>query len=221
MKTAIFCDFDGTISRRDVGYSIFHHFSNGKNDELLPDWKSGRMSTRECLTREAEMVRATAEEIYAYVDQFEIDRGFADFTDLCDRSDVPLFITSDGLDFYIRRLLDKHGLHHMHFTANVGLVRNGGIEVSFPTENISCERCGTCKGERIQRFREEAKEPQRVIFVGDGYSDVCATREADVIFAKKDLAQYCLENNISYLEYDTFFDVARLMLDRGFLLEKE
>jgi len=221
MKTVLFCDFDGTISRRDVGYSIFHHFSNGKNDELLPDWKAGRISTRECLLREAEMVHASAEDIYRYVDQFELDRGFADFVARCDKSRVPLFITSDGLDFYIRRLLEKNDLAHLEFTSNIGRVQNGGIEISFPVENKSCRRCGTCKGERIQRFREEAGEPHRVIFVGDGHSDVCATGEADIIFAKKDLARYCLANDISYLGYDTFFDVSLLLVQHGYLLDEE
>ena len=78
MRTAVFCDFDGTITRRDVGYNIFHHFSGGKNDALLPDWKARRMTTRECLLREAAMVKASAEEIYRFIDQFEIDPGFGD-----------------------------------------------------------------------------------------------------------------------------------------------
>jgi 2-hydroxy-3-keto-5-methylthiopentenyl-1-phosphate phosphatase len=79
MKTVVFCDFDGTISRRDVGYSLFHHFSKGQNELLLPDWKSGKMSSRECLTREAAMVHASSDEIFAFLEQFEIDPGFVQF----------------------------------------------------------------------------------------------------------------------------------------------
>ena len=63
MKLALFTDFDGTISKRDVGYSLFHHFSDGKNDLFLPDWKEGRMTTRECLLKEAELVTATKAEL--------------------------------------------------------------------------------------------------------------------------------------------------------------
>ena len=166
-------DFDGTITRRDVGYSIFHHFSGGRNDELLPDWKAGRMSTRTCLTLEAKLVNATPEEVYRFIDQFEIDEGFIDFVALCDSNGAPLFVASDGLDFYIRYILDKNNLSHLGIRTNVGKLENGTLKVEFPYDNISCPRCGVCKGERIQQFRQGANGAYRVVFIGDGYSDAC------------------------------------------------
>lgn len=217
MKTAVFCDFDGTITRRDVGYNIFHHFSGGKNDALLPDWKARRMTTRECLRREAELVKGSAEEIYRFIDQFEIDPGFVDFVELCRRNDSPVFVASDGLDFYIKYILKKHGLGEMGLKTNAGRPENGGLTVEFPHENTTCSHCGVCKGERIQQFREETGGAYRVAFVGDGYSDSCATREADLIFAKKDLERYCLEHNIAYLKYDDFHDVSRQLVEQGYL----
>lgn len=219
MKIAVFCDFDGTITRRDVGYSIFHHFSGGKNDELLPDWKAGRMTTRTCLTLEAAMVKAPAEEIYRFIDQFEIDEGFPGFVSLCENNSVPVLVASDGLDFYIKYILGKYNLGHLELKTNVGRPENGGLTVEFPHDNVSCPSCGVCKGERIQQYRDGMQEAGRVLFVGDGYSDACAAREADVIFAKKDLEQYCLTNNIAYLKYDTFFDVSRDLIKQGYLTE--
>lgn len=217
MKTAVFCDFDGTITRRDVGYNIFHHFSGGRNDELLPDWKAGRMTTRECLRREAAMVKASAEEIYRFIDRFEIDPGFLSFVDLCGKNDCPVIVASDGLDFYIKYILGKHGLGEMGLKTNVGRPESGGLTVEFPHENHTCSHCGVCKGERIQQFRQETRGVYRIVFVGDGYSDACATREADIILAKKDLERYCLEHNISYFKYDNFHDVSRNLVEQGFL----
>jgi 2-hydroxy-3-keto-5-methylthiopentenyl-1-phosphate phosphatase len=218
MRTAVFCDFDGTVTRRDVGYSIFHHFSGGQNDALLPDWKAERITTRDCLTQEAAMVRASAEEIYDFIDRFEIDRGFEPFISLCESNKVPVFVASDGLDFYIKHILSKYNLDHLVLPTNVGRPENGGLTVEFPHDNETCPRCGVCKGERIQQFRRSAAGHYRVVFVGDGYSDACATREADLIFAKKDLEQYCLENNIAYLTYDTFFDISRKLVEQGYLI---
>ncbi len=217
MKTAVFCDFDGTITRRDVGYSIFHHFSGGKNDELLPDWKAGRMTTRTCLTLEAAMVKASADEIYRFIDQFDLDEGFTQFVSLCEKNAAPVLVASDGLDFYIKYILGKHNLDHLELKTNVGRPENGGLTVEFPHQNVSCPRCGVCKGERIQQFRERAGEDYRVVFVGDGYSDACATREADLILAKKDLERYCLANDIAYLKYNDFFDVSRILVEQGYL----
>jgi 2-hydroxy-3-keto-5-methylthiopentenyl-1-phosphate phosphatase len=60
-------------------------------------------------------------------------------------------------------------------------------------------------------------EPVRTVFIGDGYSDTCAAHEADLLFAKKDLALYCLEKHIPFTEYDTFDDVAAQLIFAGYL----
>jgi 2-hydroxy-3-keto-5-methylthiopentenyl-1-phosphate phosphatase len=217
MKTLVFCDFDGTISRRDVGYSLFHHFSGGRNDLLLPDWKAGRMSSRECLTREAEMVTASSTEILTFLDQFEIDPGFASFVELCRKNNTDLVILSDGLDFYIHRILARNGLTDLSVICNIGKLDGSGLTIEFPRTNRECARCGSCKGEIIEEHRARHQEPTRTVFIGDGYSDTCATRAADLLLAKKDLERYCLKQDIKYTKFDTFFDVARVLAERGYM----
>jgi 2-hydroxy-3-keto-5-methylthiopentenyl-1-phosphate phosphatase len=46
-----------------------------------------------------------------------------------------------------------------------------------------------------------------IIYVGEGYSDRCPVRFADVVFAKDDLLRHCQEENISYYAYRQFCDV--------------
>ena len=50
-----------------------------------------------------------------------------------------------------------------------------------------------------------------IVFIGDGVSDLPAAREADVLFARRGLRleEYCIENKIPYLGFDTFADVKR------------
>ncbi len=217
MKSVVFCDFDGTIARRDVGYSLFRHFSNGENEKLIPDWKSGRLSSRECLRLEAAMVHATPAEIYSFLDQFDIDPGFAPFQERCSRDGLELYVVSDGLDFYIRYILERAGLSHLSVQSNIGRLENDGITIEFPRDTPSCRRCGSCKGETIEQYRLEAGQPVQVAFVGDGYSDTCAVHQADLVLAKKDLELYCLKQNIVYTSYRDFFDVTRVLTERGFL----
>lgn len=217
MRTVIFCDFDGTISTHDVGYSLFKHFSHGENARLIPDWKAGTLSSRDCLQMEAAMVKAAPGEIMAYLDRFELDPGFAPFERQCRRQGVELSILSDGLDFYIRHLLAKFDLAHVPFLCNRGLLTDGGIRVEFPNLPDRCPRCGTCKGEQIEAYRQQLGEPCRVVFVGDGYSDACAARAADLLLAKKDLEQYCLKHKIAYTTYHDFNDVARHLATHGYL----
>lgn len=215
MKTAIFSDFDGTISTRDIGYSIFNHFSGGRNNDLLPDWKSGKMTTRQCLLAEAEMVNAPKDEIEEFLTQFEIDPGFPELVKRCDTNEIPLKVISDGLDFYIKYVLGKYNLGHLDYIANQGTLANNTIEIEFPYENKACPSCGICKGEQIANYRNRFNGDCRVIFIGDGYSDACAAAEADILFAKKDLVEYCEKKNIPYNSFDEFNDVITALENLG------
>ncbi len=217
MKTAIFSDFDGTISLKDVGYSLFHHFSNGKNDELLPDWKSGVMSTRDCLLAEAAMVNASPDEIYKFIDTIGIDPDFPKLLTICQEKSIPLQILSDGLDIYIKYLLEKANLTNLDFLANHAELVNNTIEITFDHENKRCQRCGICKGEIISGFRESKDEPYQIIFIGDGYSDICAAKEADILFAKKDLKEYCIKEDINFISYTHFDEIVLELKQRNIL----
>lgn len=213
----VFCDFDGTVFRRDVGYTMFNHFSQGRNDVLIPDWKSGRLSTRECLLAEAAMVTISEHELEPFLDQFEVDPGFERFVQWCESRDIELIIASDGIDIYIKYLLARHGWSHLPLLANKGVLEKGKLSVTFPFDNAQCERCGNCKGERIREFRRSGRAKGPVLFVGDGFSDLCGAKEADIVFAKKDLELYCQSKKIPYHVYDTFDDVIGKVNKPGFL----
>lgn len=50
-----------------------------------------------------------------------------------------------------------------------------------------------------------------IVFIGDGVSDLPAARVADVLFARKGLRleEYCLENKIPYIGFNTFADIQK------------
>lgn len=50
-----------------------------------------------------------------------------------------------------------------------------------------------------------------IVFIGDGVSDLPAAREADVLFARKGLRleEYCIENKIPYIGFDTFAGIQK------------
>jgi len=221
VSPVIFCDFDGTATRRDVGYHLYKHFSGGRNDALLPDWKAGRLTTRDCLKLEAEMVRATPDEILRFVDQFELEPTFAPFVDACRVEDVPLTILSEGLDLYIARLLGRSGLDHLTVHSNIGHLENGGLRIEFPYQTRSCEGCGNCKAARISEYRAATDATAPIVFIGDGYSDACGARAADIVFAKKDLKQYCQDEAISYNDFSDFQDVIDGLRQQGLWTSSE
>jgi len=215
--TAIFCDFDGTVSTRDVGYHLFHHFSEGRNDALLPDWKAGSLSTRDCLRIEAEMVHASPEEIFRFLDRFDLDEAFPEFIRVCRANEIPVTIVSEGMDFYIKRLLARYRLDDLPVLCNIGHLENGGLRIEFPYHTRICKGCGNCKAARMSEYRREQREECRIIFIGDGFSDACAAGEADVVFAKKDLKRYCVAESILYIEYANLQDVICRLQQKGLL----
>jgi 2-hydroxy-3-keto-5-methylthiopentenyl-1-phosphate phosphatase len=71
-----------------------------------------------------------------------------------------------------------------------------------------CGRCGTCKRSLLDRFRSDY---DRIIYIGDGYSDVCPARAADQVFAKPILHEKCMKNGTPSLLYNDFGDIRRCL----------
>lgn len=74
---------------------------------------------------------------------------------------------------------------------------------------------GHDKAQSINEYRAVANEESAedeiplIVFIGDGVSDLPAAREADVLFARKGLRleEYCIENKIPYIGFNTFADI--------------
>lgn len=201
-RLMIFSDFDGTVTRQDVGNRLFYHFSDGKSDGPVKLWRSDKIDSRQCLLDEAALMRpVTLEELYQFIDSFAVDPGFVPFAGLCRSHGIPLYLLSDGLDLYIKRVLSIHNLSSLPVFTNHAELVDGRLVIEFPYGGLGCGRCGNCKGYHIQRLR---KEGQTVVYIGDGKSDLCAVPHADIIFARDFLADYCRENSIDFRTYDDF-----------------
>jgi 2-hydroxy-3-keto-5-methylthiopentenyl-1-phosphate phosphatase len=53
-----------------------------------------------------------------------------------------------------------------------------------------------------------------IVLVGEGYSDRCPARFADLVFAKDELLSHCRTNGIPYTEYRTFSDIQAILTSR-------
>ncbi len=207
----MFCDFDGTVAQKDVGRELFSHFTGGRAAEIAHQYRDGLITAQECLLSKAAMVSGiTPAQFGTFVDQFTIDEYFVEFRDFCLSNNIPLTILSDGLDFYVERILNRNGLGGSTSFANQLEFRNiDGVtrmEVSFRYTDSECHFCGNCKRNHMLNF---SSDEDIIVYVGDGISDRCPVRHADIVFAKADLISFCQEENISYFEYLDFRDVER------------
>ena len=197
-------DFDGTITRRDVAELLLQEFTGDawlEIERLHPT-----IGTRETLVREFDLVRATRAQLLAAADRLaEMDPAFPVFLGYCRENDIGVEIVSEGFDAYLEHLLRRWGLG-VPFRTNRASFEDGRVRLAFPYGDPTCTLCGTCKMGRVLQLRELG---YRVAYVGNGISDLCPALEADLVFAKDELARLCREHGREHVTFRDFRDVQR------------
>jgi 2,3-diketo-5-methylthio-1-phosphopentane phosphatase len=215
----ILCDFDGTISTVDTGVAVIEALDLAEAWEVEYQWRRGEISSMECMRRQWGMVNLTPEQMYELVDGLTLDPDFPRFVELVRERQAALVVLSDGLDFYIDRLLAAIGLqtipghqspqadHEIRLFANHARVTPDGIEIEFPYR-AECAQCGNCKTAHLFRLR---RGYARTLYLGDGHSDLCAARFADLVFARDALAEDCRQSGRPYVPFTSFAEVLALL----------
>ena len=213
----VLADFDGTVSIEDTSLYTITRLGLAEAWDLEYAWRRGEMGAPECLARQWGMVRLPRRELEALVDSVALDAAFPLFVAECRARGAQVAVLSDGLDLYVERGLQRLGLEpcpgllplpahtdRLPVFVNHGEWTPEGLEVSFPWAWPHCDQCGNCKTAKLFALRPGHR---RVIYVGDGYSDMCVARFADLLFAKDHLAEYCTRRRIPFLPFAGFADL--------------
>lgn len=218
VQPALFMDFDGTITRRDVIDAVLENFADERWLEIEKQWRAGHIGSRDCLRGQIALVRASREELDELVDSIEVDEGFALMLEICARHKIAIHIISDGFDYCIRRILERPQLQLAGLLNNVRIC-SSHLETdyhrhwrpTFPYFRQACSHgCATCKPGLMRLLNREGKP---AIFVGDGLSDRYAAAAADLLFAKSNLAAYCRQQAIEYVPFDELDEVAAWLVE--------
>ena len=134
-----------------------------------------------------------------------VDETFRDFVTFCRSRDIILETVSEGLDFYVRYLLRKWDID-VPVRTNRAIFQEGHVRIEYPWEDATCRLCGTCKLLRLFQLRALG---YRTAYVGNGHSDLCPAIEADLVFAKDELAELCRIEEIDFIPFERFADVQR------------
>jgi len=213
-KILIICDFDGTLSTTDVGYEIIVKFAGSGWEKIDRDYCEGNIGSRDAYTKIAALFHASRKEMVMYaLEHGHLDPTFHEFYGFCLHNNIDVKIVSDGLDFYIKAILEKNNLQEIQFFSNVARFHNNGnVTIEFPGSNDTCNECGNCKSNILEQYRLTYDS---IIYIGNGYSDVCPAQKADMVFAKDILYEKCLENGRDCIHYENFDDI-REYLERSF-----
>jgi 2-hydroxy-3-keto-5-methylthiopentenyl-1-phosphate phosphatase len=183
-------DWDGTCTVRDSLVAAVHELG----DPSVYDREFA--SYGEALAAEVGTIRVTAEEAAEWaIANVQVRPGLHE---LAERYQ-PLIVSS-GLPQLILPVLGREGLE-LEVRSNFAEPSADGWQVRFRHDG-PCPVCGDrCK-------RRSLPEGRPLVFVGDGWSDRCASLACDRVFARDGLARYLDEEGVPYEAFDTLHDVA-------------
>lgn len=205
----VLCDFDGTISVKDVTDTLLSHFGQDGCDELEELWVNGKIGSQECMSKQIALMDASLEELNCVLSQIEIDPAFKDFIHYAEQNSIPVHVVSDGLDYAIEFILKRHGIENLPIFANKLMHNNArSWRLEFPYANKSCiKQSGNCKCNHVKKQQHFTQ----ILYVGDGTSDYCVSHNVDFVFAKDKLINYCEKNKIVHRKITSFADVTNAL----------
>ncbi len=204
----IFVDFDGTISQRDIGEEMFLKFGDPEEARrIIEKWINLEITSVDTWTQLCATIKNFDENKFdEFLSEIDIDPTFKPFVEYCNKNNFEIFILSDGLDYYIKRILEREGLSHIKTYTNKLTFNEDKLIPEFPHTDEECKQCANCKRNHVINH---SADDDYTIYIGDGYSDACPVQYCDFIFAKKSLLKFCELNRISFSPYKNFNDVRR------------
>jgi len=197
----IYCDFDGTITKTDAVNSFFEYFASPKWVEYEDLWVAGKISSMENAVAQVGLIREVSQEEFdTWVNSIEINDYFKEFIDYTKLNGIRLVILSDGLDLFIRKILEKNNITDVEYFANHLIYENNRFSVEFPYHNPECDiGAGMCKCSKVKE--------KEFCYIGDGTSDLCVAKKANILFATKKLHKYCEQHSIKHYFFNSFKDI--------------
>lgn len=204
--TAVFLDFDGTISRHDVGVHLLERLGADGWREIDAEYEAGEIGSRVCLLDEWDLLPPDPELLGRVAAEVPLDPGLDDLVTGLLAAGAEVAVVSDGFGFYAR-----DACAHLGIPVLTNAVDWATGRMEFPNEDrcCACSSCGTCKQAPIKDARHRGRA---TVLVGDGTSDRKAALLADLVFAKGPLARWCRASGVPFEPFTTLADVGAALL---------
>ncbi|WP_226375429.1 2-hydroxy-3-keto-5-methylthiopentenyl-1-phosphate phosphatase [Effusibacillus dendaii] len=202
----VFCDFDGTITERDMIISVMERFAPDGWELTKDDILSQRISVQEGVGRLFSMIPSgQRDELVAYAKQTaRIREGFGEFVEYCRGNNVELLVTSGGIDFFVEPILAPYQISQIY--CNQADFSDETIRILWPHDcDDKCDGgCGMCKPSVMRKY--PADRFTRLV-IGDSITDLKAARQADFVIARSFLLDRCREEGLTLAPFTDFGDV--------------
>lgn len=208
-NTAILIDFDGTITTEDTNDKLIKVFTNKKIGKFQRLNNEREMTYVEYMDNLFSKLKITEEEYLEFIlNEIELSNGFIEFYEEAKKLNIPIAIISGGFSNGIIPFLKKHGIGDVEIYSNHLNFEDDNISIDFyHNRDPKCCHigyCGNCKTIHVNEFREKH---ENIIFIGDGITDEPVASQANIVFAKDGLLDYCKEHDIDAIPWNDFFDI--------------
>ncbi|MCL6592860.1 MAG: MtnX-like HAD-IB family phosphatase [Alicyclobacillus sp.] len=202
-----FCDFDGTITERDMIAEIVKHFVPAQGLPLIEQVNRHELSVRDGVERMFGLLpSAQLPEIAAFAcATARLRPGFAEFVQCCAQRQWPLTVVSGGFDFFVHPVLAPFAAH---LKVICNQVDDSGpylrVRWAVPCDPLCDGGCGLCKPTVLRQMKRPG---YKQVVVGDGVTDRKAAQRADVVFARGRLQTELERLHVPYIPFSTFTDI--------------
>jgi len=207
-KILVQCDFDGTITYDDVSFAMLDAYAGGDWRQLFEEYEKGRISVGRSNTDAFAMVKANRQSLLEVArNNAKIRSGFQEFVTCCRRKDYRLVIVSNGLDFYIQDILGNIGFGDILVFAARTCFHPGGLKVQYIGPDGE-ELDDSFKESYVNSFLARG---YKIIYVGNGTSDLQPARRCHHIFATDSLLKHCRQTNVACTPFTDFKEIVEVL----------
>ncbi len=200
------CDFDGTIIQNNLSVLIRENFARDGWQKTEDDYINGRITVEQSNRLQYVDIKESKARLQEFVrEHIEVRPGFTQFVRYCRDSGISLVIVSSGLDFYIETVLAEIGLSDLELHCAQTSFGADGIIVSYrdPEGNLIDE------GFKRKYLAWLKQRDTRLVYIGDGLSDLEAARLADHVLATGLLWRLIRGESISSHRFADFHDIEK------------
>ncbi|MFI5261386.1 MAG: haloacid dehalogenase-like hydrolase [Candidatus Limnocylindrales bacterium] len=203
---SLLVDYDGTISRLDVGDELLLRHVTDTTAMARQDaaYDAGRIGSRELMRWDMDVLPRDPRLLRREASEMEQDGHFPALVRAARAAGAAVEVVSDGLGFHVAPNLARLGLADVPVATTRNRLTGGGQGMSFPYGHPACFVCGTCKRERVRAHQALGRV---VVYIGDGTSDRYAAFHADLVLAKDSLARFCDSAGWRYRAWRDFAEV--------------
>ncbi|MGD9115576.1 MAG: MtnX-like HAD-IB family phosphatase [Dehalococcoidia bacterium] len=199
-------DFDGTLTEEDVSFALLDAFAEGDWRKLFEQYRQGKMSVGDFNSKAFAMVKASREELIKVARaDVKLREGLRNLVNYCQQRSFRFLIVSNGLDFYIKTILEDVGLGNIEVYAAHTEFVPGGLKVDY----IGPEGTVLKKGFKEAYTKLFLTQGYQVVCIGNGPSDYSPSALAQHVFARDGLMDVCKEKKLKCQPFEDLNDVVR------------